>query len=117
ISHRVLVNLPKPGNLYAENLRAVLTCGDGELMCGADLSGIEDATKQHYIYPYDPDYVDEMRTKDWDAHTNIAVIAGLMTKEDEQFFKTYEKGTSEGGDKRYAELKDIRQKAKTVNFS
>lgn len=117
VSHRVLVNIPKPGAPFAENIRGILVCDDGDLMCGADLSGIEDATKQHYIYPYDPDYVNEMRSDDWDPHVNIAVISGLMTKEDEVFFKTYVKGTSEGGDARYAELKDKRQSAKTVNFS
>lgn len=117
ISHRVLVNIPKPGGLFAENIRATLTCGEGEVMCGSDLSGIEDATKRHYIYPYDPEYVEEMMGESFDAHTSIAVIAGLMTPEEEEFFKTYVKGTSPEGDAEYNRLKDIRQAAKTVNFS
>lgn len=89
LKHRKLVNLPKPSAPYAEHIRECLVAPKGHYMVGSDLKGIEDATKQHYIYPYDPEYVDSMRTEDWDAHTNIAVVAGLMTEEEEKFFKWY----------------------------
>lgn len=89
LKHRKLVNLPKPSAPYSEHIRECLIAPKGYYMIGYDLKGIEDATKQHYIYPYDPDYVDSMRTEDWDAHTNIAVVAGLMTEDEEKFFKWY----------------------------
>ena len=116
--HRVLANLPKPGNPWADDIRACLMSGEGMSLCGADLSGIEDATKQHYIYPFDPEYVDSMRTDDWDAHIDMAVRAGLITEDDERFFKTYKEDTASDEDKvRYKNIKKIRQEAKVVNFS
>src|SRR5690606_17126302 len=100
------------------DIRACLMSGEGMSLCGADLSGIEDATKQHYIYPFDPEYVDSMRTDDWDAHIDMAVRAGLITEDDERFFKTYKEDTASDEDKvRYKNIKKIRQEAKVVNFS
>jgi DNA polymerase I-like protein with 3'-5' exonuclease and polymerase domains len=43
---------------------------------------LEDMTKRHYIYPYDPDYVEEMSDPDYDAHLDLAVQAGRITRED-----------------------------------
>ena len=60
-------------------------------MIGSDVSGLESATSQHYIYNYDPDYVREMRSEDYDPHTDIAVLAGLMTEDEEKFFKWFDK--------------------------
>lgn len=120
--HRVLVNLPKASAPYAENIRACLVAGENYYMMGADLSGIEDATKQHYIFPFDPDYVKEMQSGSFDAHTSVAVAANLMTVEEEEFFKKIDKSEdksvySEEDIKEYKRLKLIRQDAKVVNFS
>lgn len=132
--HRVLVNLPKPGNPWAESIRACLTAGEGVVLCGSDLSGVEDATKQHYIFPYAPEYVKELQSSDYDAHTSMGVAAGLMTEDEERFYKWYSdkenyQGVVTDGLKKLqnlpeieqkgimSKLKDIRQKAKVVNFS
>lgn len=87
-----IVNLPKPGTFYGEQVRSCLAVNDKEnyIMCGSDVSGLESATSQHYIFFYDPKYVTEMRAGDYDAHTDIAVLANLMTKEEEKFYKWYE---------------------------
>jgi len=106
LKHRKIVNLPKPSAPYAEHIRECLISGDGYYLLGSDLSGIEDATKQHYIYPYDPEYVDSMRTEDWDAHLDIALRAGLLTEEQVRQHKA--------GEVLY---KEERHSAKTVNFS
>jgi hypothetical protein len=106
LKHRVIVNLPKPSELYASDIRDCLICEDGELLCGSDLSSIEDSTKQHYIYKYDPDYVNEMRVDDYDPHLDIAMRAGFLTKEQVDEHKK--------GIKSY---KEERQKGKGVNFS
>lgn len=89
LKHRKLVNLPKPNAPYAEHIRECLIAPSNHYMIGSDLKGIEDATKMHYIYPFDPEYVESMQSDDWDAHTNIAVRAGLMTEDEEKFFKWY----------------------------
>jgi hypothetical protein len=41
--------------------------------------GIEDRTKQHYIYEYDPDYVNEMNTEGFDPHLDICLVGNLLT--------------------------------------
>lgn len=121
--HRVLVNLVKPSEPYGKEIRGCLiTDNEDTLLCNADLSGLEDSTKQHYIYNYDPEYVKEMRVPGFDPHLDIGVRAGLITKEEEEFYKWYEKEkenkrqfTTEEKE-RYAEIKDKRFKSKTTNF-
>lgn len=106
LRHRKVVNLPNPHAPYAEKVRGVFIADEGEYLVGADLSGIEDATKQHSIYPFDPDYVKSMQTEDWDAHLDICIKAGLLT---EQQVKDHKEGR--------ANYKQERQKGKVVNFS
>jgi len=91
-------------------------------MCGMDIVSLEDSTKQHYIYPFDPEYVKRIRVPNFDPHMAMALFAKFITQEDEDFYKWY--GTREEGyiftaeeKKRYKALKEIRYKAKTTNFS
>lgn len=106
LKHRILVNLPKPTAPYSEHIRECLVTSKGHYMIGSDLAGIEDATKQHYIYPYDPEYVESMQSEDWDAHLDIALRAGLLNEEQVAQHKS--------GEVLY---KEERHSAKTVNFS
>lgn len=86
-----IVNLPKPGVYYGKEIREVLTIPNEDyLMFGSDISGLEDNTKQHYIYFYDPEYVKQMRVPGFDPHVDIGVLAGLISKEEEDFFKEVE---------------------------
>jgi hypothetical protein len=123
-----IANLPGVGKYYGEEVRGCLTVPDASyIMCGSDISGLEDNTKQHYIYNYDPDYVTEMRVPGFDPHIDIAVLAEMITKEDEVFYKEIEaqkdklgnefKFSSQEDAERYYTIKDIRGKAKIVNFS
>ena len=123
-----VANLPGVGKYYGEEVRGCLTVPDDSyVMCGSDISGLEDNTKQHYIYFYDPDYVNDMRVEGFDPHIDIAVLAEMISKEDETFFKKIEALKDELGDdftfeneediKRYKKIKSIRGDAKVVNFS
>lgn len=123
-----IANLPGVGKYYGEEVRGCLTIPDESyIMCGSDISGLEDNTKQHYIYFYDPQYVTDMRVPGFDPHIDIAVLAEMITKEDEIFFKKIEALKDELGDaftfdteedaKRYKKIKSIRGDAKVVNFS
>lgn len=114
-----VVNLPKPGIFYGKEVREVLLADEGHIMFGSDVSSLEDNTKQHYIYKYDPKYVEEMRVEGFDPHVDIAVLAGLMTVEDAEFLQW-----SDGRDnltddqkKRVKTLKKIRGVAKSANFA
>lgn len=88
-------------------------------MIGCDISALEDSTKQHYIYFYDPEYVKEMRVPGFDPHIDIGVLAGLMTKKDEEFFKWADKQEqlSEDEQLRFKCLKKVRGTSKQVNFA
>lgn len=78
--HKTIVNLPKVGKPYGEEIRGALIADEGTELCGADMSGLEDRLKQHFIYPYDPEYVKEMSNDDYDPHLSLAVLAGEVTE-------------------------------------
>ena len=118
-----IANLPGVEKYYGPQVRGCLTVPDDSyLMCGSDISGLEDNTKQHYIYFYDPDYVNDMRVPGFDPHIDIAVLADMLTKEDEEFFKWYESQEedfpfTDDQKENMKRIKKIRGSAKTVNFS
>lgn len=85
--HAEIVNLPKPETPFGENLRACLISPEGKELCGSDMSGLEDRLKQHYLYPYDPDYVSELQDDDYDSHLDIAVLGGLLTEAEAEAYK------------------------------
>ncbi len=106
MTHSGIVNLAKPHRKYAENVRRCLIAGEGQVIVGCDLKGIEDVTKRHYIYPHDKDYVIEVSTPGFDAHLDIAILAGMITKEQADNHKN-----------KVEDFGEIRSKAKNVNFS
>lgn len=103
-----LVNLPAADSLYGEYVRELLIPSHGCSLVGSDMASLEDRTKQHYMWPHDPQYVKEMQVPDFDPHLDIALEADMMTKQD---VDDYKKGY------RQDELKQTRHLAKTVNYS
>jgi len=124
-----IANMPGVKKPYGKQIRGALMARDSDhLFCGSDMSSLEDSTKQHYMYFFDPDYVQQMRIPGFDPHTDIAVFANLMTKEEEETFKKLKKKASNfdktGVDPLSKEEKEIfdylsglRSNAKTVNFA
>lgn len=104
--HKIVVNLPSVGKPYGEIIRGVLIAPEGYELCGSDMSSLEDRTKQHYMWDYDPEYVKEMMTPDFDPHLDLAVVAGFLTNEEAQEHK-------DGVKKHSFE----RSKAKTANYA
>lgn len=78
--HTTVVNLPKADKLYAKAIRGGLISEDGMELCGSDMSSLEDRIKQHFIYPLDPDYVNEMLSDRYDPHLSLALFAGKITQ-------------------------------------
>ena len=70
------------------------------------MSSLEDSTKQHYMYFFDPEYVIQMRVPGFDPHLDIAVLAGMLTPEQVEQHKT-----------KQVDYSEVRNKAKTVNFA
>lgn len=85
-----LTNIPTVMKAYGELIRECLIAPSPEhVLCGADVAGLEDSTKHHYMWVYDPEYVTEMRQKGYDPHIDIAMIAKIVTKEEAIFYKWY----------------------------
>lgn len=105
--HTVIVNLPTIHKPHGKMIRECLISPDkGWKLCGADMSSLEDNTKQHYMYYFDPQYVKEMRTPGYDPHLDIAQLAGMLTPEQVQAHKDGTENHSK-----------VRKDAKVVNFS
>lgn len=142
LTHKVIANLPKVSRLYGADIRGSLIADEGHIMCGSDLSNIESSTRNHYIFPHDPNYVHNMSEFGFDSHVDIAVLAGFITVADEEFFKW--KSTEgykikeqflninsffgptlsellalDAGEQKkiLTKIKEQRQKGKTVNFA
>jgi DNA polymerase I-like protein with 3'-5' exonuclease and polymerase domains len=98
--HRVAVNLPKVGKPYGEEIRGALIADEGYELCGSDMASLEDRLKQHFLYPYDPEYVKEMSTDDYDPHLSLALLAKEITQEQMDKYKS-------GVDKSIKPIRDI----------
>ena len=86
--HAVCVNIPSPRKPYGAEIRSLLTCrSSGTLLIGSDLCSLEDRTKQHYMWKYDPEYVKEMMKDDFDPHLDLALSAGAVTQEQVNAYK------------------------------
>lgn len=125
-----IVNLPKIFKFYGEQIRGSIIRPDEEhVLCGSDMSSLEDSTKQHYMYFFDPEYVKQMRVPGFDPHIDIGVLGKLITVEEAEFFKWYNKTKkeikegltnyifTEEDNSKYNYINEIRGKSKTVNFA
>ena len=102
-----LVNLPGVDKPYGREIRSCLIAPNGYLLCGADMTSLEDTTKRHYMYPYDPEYVAEMSQSGFDPHLDLAFHAGYACQKD---IDDYNNGNK-------PELKELRKNFKVVNYS
>lgn len=108
--HRVLVNLPGVDKPWGKEIRGCLIAPEGYVLCGSDMTSLEDMCKRHYIYPHDPDYVEEMSREGFDPHLDLAKFAGFVTQEeiDQYNFQVPEV---------VKKLKPIRKNFKVTNYS
>lgn len=104
--HTVIVNLPGVNKPYGKHIRECLIAEPGMILCGSDMSSLEDRTKQHYMFNYDPEYVRKMMTKDFDPHLDLAESDGALTQEQ---VTNHKSGVEDHS--------DIRTKYKTVNYA
>lgn len=118
--HKVCVNLPSDRKPYGLLIRKLLVARQPNLeLCGSDMSSLEDRTKQHYMFPHDPEYVADMQVPGFDPHLDMAESANLLTPEQSAEFrmlKKMENKTKEQAE-RFAELGLIRHGGKTTNYA
>lgn len=102
-----IANLPSVHKPYGKEIRGAIIIPDKRfLFAGSDMSSLEDTTKQHYMYYYDPEFVMEMRVPGFDPHLDIAIQGKMLTPEQVQAHKD---GTEDHS--------KTRGDAKQVNFS
>tara|TARA_R100000742_G_C4276384_1_gene97403 strand:+ start:266 stop:2113 length:1848 start_codon:yes stop_codon:yes gene_type:complete len=102
-----LVNLPGVDRPWGKEIRGCLTAPTGYILCGADMTSLEDTTKRHYMQPYDPDYVHEMSQAGFDPHLDLAKHAGAIKQSDIDAYNRNERD----------DLKAMRKNYKVVNYS
>ena len=101
-----LVNLPGVDKPWGKEIRSCLIAPKDSVLCGADMTSLEDTTKRHYMKPYDPKYVEEMSKDGFDPHLDLAKHAGKITQDDIDKHNSGEK-----------DLKSLRKNFKVVNYS
>ena len=129
--HKNLVNLIKVSAPFGEYVRPVLTCEEDEVFVGSDINSLENYTRTNFIADIDPKAIDILSDPDYDTHTQLGIYAGLMTEEEEAFFKWYKKGTKdketlpeifkiyddEQLSEQFTRINGIRNKSKTTSYS
>lgn len=105
--HKTVVNVPGAFKPYGKEIRNILIAPDGYELCGSDLSSLEDRTKQHYMWPYDPEFVKEMNKPDFDPHLDLALANNAVTSVE---VVAYKKGDA-------PQIKGLRHQYKTTNYS
>jgi hypothetical protein len=88
-------------------------------MYGVDINSLEASTKDHYIYFFDPQYVKEKRTPEFDEHIDMSILSKRMSIEDGELFKSLKKkiDKSEEEVKIFLNLNNIRSICKNGNFA
>ena len=94
-------------------IRECIIAPEGYELCGSDIVSLEDNTKRHYMWDYDPEYVTEQMEEGFDPHLDLALRAGAITEEDVVQHKLY----AETGGKEGKSLKEIRDIYKMANYS
>jgi hypothetical protein len=121
VQHRECVNLPSLRVKYGKELRGLLMARPGKRLLGSDLSSLEDRLKHHFQWKLDPEYVKSQMTKGFDPHNTIAVIAGLMSQAEADWYAYYkslpEAEHTPEGDKKFKRIDEIRAVGKSTNYA
>ena len=119
LKHREIVNLPGVDKPYGEEIRGCLIAREGYELLGSDITSLEDSTKKHYMFTYDPDYVEEMSAPDFDPHLDLANRTGAISDYDLALYKDNKNDKTLGDNlaKVIQEIVGLRKTYKVVNYS
>lgn len=109
--HKVIVNLPGVDKPYGKEIRGCLIARDGYELCGSDKNSLEDMTKRHYMFEFDPEYVIEMSAPGFDPHLDLAKHAGVVTQ------KQIDQHNIDKAVKKVSAIAHIRKPFKVTNYS
>jgi hypothetical protein len=127
--HSIVVNLPGVTHTGdwkdGVHIRGCLIAPEGMILCGSDMSSLEDRTKQHYMHYFDPDYVKAMNVEGFDPHLDLAEFGFEMTsgkmgvmKSEIDWFKSWKNDRvhTDIEKARHNHIKQERSSFKTVNY-
>ena len=119
LKHRELVNLPSGRVPYGEDIRGLLIAEEGQVLLGSDLSSLENKCKNHFQWPLDPEYVVTQQTPGYDPHLQLAVVAGLITEADSEWYKANKDREDLSPDEttRVKHISRMRSIAKTAGYA
>lgn len=112
--HTEIVNLPGVANPYGLEVRGALVARPDHELIGTDMVSLEDTTKRHYMYAYDPEYVKEMSDPRFDPHLDLAVFAKVITPKEYDYYQDNKKNEE---DELVKKIVGIRKQYKVVNYS
>ena len=94
-------------------IRECIIAPKGYELCGSDIASLEDNTKRHYMYDYDPDYVEEQMVDGFDPHLDLALRSGAIEEEEVELHKLYSETEGAEGES----FKEVRDIYKMANYS
>tara|TARA_R110000851_G_scaffold244874_1_gene397602 strand:- start:358 stop:2301 length:1944 start_codon:yes stop_codon:yes gene_type:complete len=117
--HKICCNIPSTRKAYGALIRGLLLARDDTMeLCGSDLASLEDRTKQHFMYPYDPEYVKQMMAEGFDPHCDMAIAAKLMTVAESVTYKKFNKEEHSSAEfKTHTALALVRHAGKSTNYA
>jgi hypothetical protein len=117
--HTEIVNLPTLDKPWGKEIRGCLVARDGYELVGTDMVSLEDTTKKHFMYFYDPEYVKEMSVAGFDPHLDLAKRAGAVSADDVSLFLKYKNDKNLGDNlaKIIEFVAGLRKTYKVTNYS
>jgi DNA polymerase I-like protein with 3'-5' exonuclease and polymerase domains len=101
------VNLPSSRVELGTEVRSCMIARKGKVLCGSDLSSLENTIKFNLQLPYDRDYVMSQMSDDFDPHLDIAIEAGLVNYDEVNFYKISKEGFPESNYEITDKLRDM----------
>ena len=119
VGHKTIVNLPSVHAAYGQHIRSVLTCDEGYILCGSDISSLENYVAANLTYTYKPEILDQLNDPNFDTHLELARFADMISEEDIDWYKknSKRKDLSKDDNEKVDKIYEIRNNAKTVNYS
>lgn len=136
LKHRKpIVNLPSNRVAYGADVRSCMIAREGKILCGSDLSSLENNIKFNFQLEFDRKGVESQLADDYDPHLEIAQEGGLLRDYEVHFYKIADKGfpresypysneladllmlPEEGKKKEIARISDVRSKGKATNYA
>lgn len=108
------VNLPSVEAQYGQAIRHAIIAPEGKVVAGSDVSSLESKTKQHYMFPHDPEYVSDMCKPDFCEHLDLAVHAGAISKDEYNSYFKLKKDHSD--EEELSRLTKVRKVHKPVSY-